>query len=90
MNNEKIQNWRAELERVLQEADTTDVTVPYSQVVQAFPSSSPHPRTFDHSLIDQRELRAWCEARNWRVDLAPELIQNEPNGIPPVRFRKTD
>jgi hypothetical protein len=88
MNEQEAEDWKEELDLELQRTDKTDLIIPQSQVARAFPSSDPHPRTFDHPMIDEVALKKWASERGWRVDMAPESVPQDSDSLPPVRFRK--
>lgn len=83
--------WKKSIENVLEKAsmeNDADYVIPYSQVAKAFPSATPHPSTFHHSLIDYENLYAWASKRGWRVNVAHEILSSDSNSLSPVRFRK--
>jgi hypothetical protein len=82
------QQWRAELDKALQEHGSSDVVTQYTNVAFAFPSHYPNPHSFDYPSIDERRLREWAEPRGWTVQLAPEVATTENKHHPPVRFTK--
>ncbi|WP_156774618.1 hypothetical protein ACN2MM_02460 [Alkalilimnicola ehrlichii MLHE-1] len=80
--------WRDALEAELKATDKTDLVIPYGQIAKAFPSSNPHPRTFEHPMIDDVSLRNWGSERGWCIDLASEILPEGSDSLPPVRFYK--
>ncbi|WP_156962456.1 hypothetical protein [Salinisphaera hydrothermalis] len=87
MASSESDEYKGTLERELGVTDKVDLTVPYSEVAKAFPSEDPHPRTFEHSIIAEKELRTWADARGWEVSMAPEALPEGSKSLPPVRFR---
>ena len=88
MTDSESRQWKDALDAELEATDKTDLVIPYEQVVKAFPSSNPHPRTFDHPMIDDVSLRKWALERGWQADLAPECLPEGSGALPPVRFYK--
>ena len=88
MREDIAEDWREAIQKALNETKSDDVVIPYSEVVIAFPSTTPHPRKIEHPLIDDISLRKWAGDLGWRVDLAPEATPESENALPPVRFRR--
>lgn len=88
MDEKTAQVWRSDLEQKLADAKSSDLLIPYPQVAVAFPSSRPHPDTFDHNCIDDESLKAWTEERGWEVSTAPEKASDQNTLRPPIRFQK--
>lgn len=86
MSDSESRQWREALAQQLLNTNKTDLVIPYGQVAKAFPSSNPHPRNLDHSIIDDVALRKWGSERGWRIDLAPEVLHEGSDSLPPVRF----
>ena len=80
--------YKSALVRKLGATDKIDLTVAYSDVAKAFPSENPHPRTFEHSIIAEQDLKMWAAENGWKVSMAPEVLPESSSSLPPVRFRK--
>lgn len=66
-----------------------DVSIPYRQVALLFPSSVPHPSSFEYTVIDYETLLAWGFSHGWEITPLPELsTSNDPQTFP-IRFRRS-
>ncbi|WP_156000779.1 hypothetical protein [Thioalkalivibrio sp. ALJT] len=90
MTDSEDSKWKDALDSELEATDKKDLVIPYEQVVKAFPSSTPHPRSFDYPMIDDISLRQWALERGWQADLAPESLPENSSALPPVRFYRND
>lgn len=89
MDEGAAQVWRSDIEEKLKDATSSELFISYPNIAIAFPSSRPHPETFDHNCIDDESLRAWAAERGWGVSTAPEKA-SDPNTLrPPIRFKKS-
>lgn len=79
---------RKDIEMKLATTNLSDLVIPYRDIAVAFPSSKPHPETFDHNLIDDTFLKVWAEELGWSVMTAPEMHINQNTLQPPIRFQK--
>ena len=83
-------NWVDALEFALKNSYDSVLIVEYGYVAKAFPSVYPHSRTFEHSRIDDDALRQWSLERGWDAGLAPEVLPEGSENLPPVKFWKID
>lgn len=80
--------WREDLEKKLNNHQTGDAVVAYSQVALAFPSDRVNERSFEDPLIDHEELARWAAVQGWKVKAALELMPEGSTEYPHVRFIK--
>jgi hypothetical protein len=78
------------LEKALKDSAHDDVVAPYSHVALAFPSSDPHPASFDFPLIDSAAIKAWAVREGWEVSIASEKGRSDQDHSFPIRFRKKE
>ena len=88
MTDSKLVQWRDALELALKATDEAALIFDYWKVAMAFPSPHPHPRTFEHRIIDDVSLRKWGATLGWRVDLVSEGLAENSDLFPQVRFYK--
>lgn len=82
--------WIAALERALKDRHTDDLLIPYAQVALAFPSSDPHPYTFEYPRIDDHAIRAWAEDNGWKIAFAAEKGAKGQEHSFPIRLTKKE
>lgn len=66
----------------------TDVVIPYWDIARLFPSSEPHPDSFDYKVIDHHTLEDWASSNGFKVTTVPEQAPDNAKSSPPVRFIK--
>jgi hypothetical protein len=65
-----------------------DVVIPYSDIARLFPSSNPHPDSFDYNAIDQEQLKCWASENGFEVSTVPDQAPENAKSSPPIRFRR--
>lgn len=66
----------------------TDVVIPYWDIARLFPSSDPHPDSFDYKVIDHNSLKEWASNNGFEVNTVPEQVPENAKSSPPIRFKK--
>lgn len=83
-------SWIATLERALIDRKADDVLIPYEHVAFAFPSSDPHPYTFEYPIIDSHAITVWAEDNGWKIAVATEKgVKGQEHSFP-IRFTKKE
>lgn len=72
----------------IEEHGGNDVVIPYWDIARLFPSSEPHPDSFDYKVIDDKSLKEWAANNGFEVSTVPEQALENAKSSPPIRFRK--
>ncbi len=65
-----------------------DVVIPYWDIARLFPSTDPHPDSFDYKAIDQQSLKKWASDNGYEVSTVPDQAPDNAKSSPPIRFKK--
>ena len=76
------------LSLALEEHGGDDVVVSYSQVAAIFPSSRPHPDSFEYKLIDEVKLLDWANNNGWRLEKIK--VKGGGTSSPAIRFIRVE
>lgn len=88
MDGKNAQLFRDEIEMILKDGESSDYLIPYEMIALAFPSSTPHPETFEHNCIDVSSLKAWAKKHGWYVSVSAENKDYRNTLSPPISFQK--
>lgn len=80
MDNEEI------LLKAIEEHGGDDVIIPYRDIALLFPSSEPHPDSFEYKSIDEKSFLKWAKDNSFSVNKTPEQAPKGAENSPPIRF----
>jgi len=76
--------------KAIEEHGGNDVVIPYWDIARLFPSSDPHPDSFDYKSIDQKSLMEWASDNGFEVSTVPDQAPANAKSSPPIRFKRKE
>ena len=74
--------------KAIEQHGGNDVVIPYWDIACLFPSTEPHPDSFNYKVIDQRSLKEWASDNGFDVSTVPDQAPDNAKSSPPIRFVK--